>query len=133
MGSCWCFRLQLYSSEIIGVYEVTLLAGKSKDLDKKYNSYEVSLSTFFNTSPSWSAETWTGFSKTYNFRRDYLAFYSWAGFSVNFKAAEILELGTSFDAFIEGNPDNKIEEITYNARPYFSLTPVNDLNLTFIC
>ncbi len=108
---------------------LTLLTGKSKDLDKKYNSYEVSLSTFFNTSPFWSAETWTGVSKTYNFLRDYLAFYSWAGFSVNFKAAEILELGTSFDAWIEGNPDNKIEDITYNARPYFSLTPVNDLNL----
>jgi len=108
---------------------LTLLTGKSKDLDKKYDSHEVSLSTFFNTSPSWSAETWTGYSKTYNFFRDYLAFYSWAGFSVNFKAAEILELGTSFDAWIEGNPNNKIEDITYNARPYFSLTPVNDLNL----
>ncbi len=110
-------------------YEISFLAGKSKELDKKFNSYEISLSTFINTSPSWSLDTWTGYSKTYNFYRDYLAFYSWAGFSVNFKAAKILELGTSFDAFIEGNPDNKIEEITYNARPYFSLTPVNDLNL----
>ena len=30
--------------------------------------------------------------------------------------------------FIEGNPEGNIEEITYNARPYFSLTPVNNLN-----
>ncbi len=100
-------------------YEITFVAGKSKDLDKKFNSYEISLSTFINTSPSWSGDFWTGYSNTYNFLRDYLAFYSWAGFSVNFKAAEILRLGTSFDAYIEGNPDNKIEEITYNARPFF--------------
>ena len=110
-------------------YEISFVAGKSKELDKKFNSYEISLSSFINTSPTWSVDTWTGYSKTYNFLRDYLAFYSWAGFSVNFKAAEILELGTSFDAWIEGNPDNKIEDITYNARPYFSLTPINDLNI----
>ncbi|MCK7522944.1 MAG: hypothetical protein MZV64_37340 [Ignavibacteriales bacterium] len=110
-------------------YEISFIAGKSKELDKKFNSYEVSLSTNINSSPNWSANTWTGYSKTYNFFRDYLAFYSWAGFSFNFKAAEILRVGTTFDAFIEGNSDSKIEEVTYNARPYFSLTPVNDLNL----
>ncbi len=110
-------------------YEISFVGGKSKELDKKFDSYEVSLSTNINTSPNWSANTWTGYSKTYNFFRDYLAFYSWAGFSFNFKAAEILRIGTTFDAWIEGNPDNKIEDVTYNARPYFSLTPVNDLNL----
>ena len=31
--------------------------------------------------------------------------------------------------FVEGNPDNQIQDITYNARPYISLTPINDLNL----
>lgn len=110
-------------------YEISFVAGKSKDLDKKFNSYEISLSTFLNTSPTWHGDTWMGYSKTYNFLRDFLAFYSWAGFSFEVKTAKILELGTSFDAWIEGNPDNKIEEITYNARPYFSLTPVNDLNI----
>jgi hypothetical protein len=110
-------------------YEISFVAGKSKELDKKFNSYEISLSTNINTSPNWSANTWTGYSKTYNFFRDYLAFYSWAGFSFNFKASEILRVGTTFDAFIEGNPNNKIEDVTLNARPYFSLTPVNDLNL----
>ncbi len=45
---------------------------------------------------------------------------------VNF--INILELGTSYDMFIEGNPAGKIEDITYNARPYFSITPVNNLN-----
>lgn len=110
-------------------YEIVFVSGKSKELDKKFNSYEISLGTSINTSPTWSLDTWTGYSKTYNFLRDYLAFYSWAGFSFSFKAAEILRLGTSFDAWIEGNPYNKIEEITYNARPYFSLTPVNDLNI----
>lgn len=110
-------------------YEITFVAGKSKELDKKFNSYEISLSTDINISPNWSGSTWTGYSRTYNFLRDYLAFYSWAGFSFNLRALNILRLGTSFDAWIEGNPDNKIEEITYNARPYVSLTPINDINL----
>lgn len=110
-------------------YEISFVAGKSKELDKKFNSYEVSLSTNINTSPNWSASTWTGFSKTYNFFRDYLAFYAWAGFSFEIKATKVLELGTSFDSWFEGNPDNKIEDVTLNARPYFSLTPVNDLNI----
>lgn len=38
-------------------------------------------------------------------------------------------LGASLNASVEGNPRNKIEDITWNARPYFSLTPVNDLNV----
>ena len=41
----------------------------------------------------------------------------------------ILKLGTSLDVFIEGNPDGDIEDVTYNARPFFSLTPINDLNV----
>lgn len=109
-------------------YEISFVAGKAKELDKKFNSYEISLSTNINISPIWSANTWTGYSRTYNFSRDYLAFYSWAGFSSSIRALNVLRVGTSFDLWIEGNPDNKIEEITYNARPYFSLTPINDLN-----
>jgi len=31
--------------------------------------------------------------------------------------------------FIEGNPGGLVEDITYNARPYCSVTPVNDLNI----
>lgn len=32
--------------------------------------------------------------------------------------------------YVEGDPHGDIEEITYNARPFFSLTPINDLNVT---
>jgi len=31
--------------------------------------------------------------------------------------------------FIEGNPEGSIADITYNARPFISLKPVNDLNI----
>jgi hypothetical protein len=48
---------------------------------------------------------------------------------VEWKPINILEVGSSYEMFIEGNPDNKIEDITYNARPFFSLTPFNNLNL----
>ena len=31
--------------------------------------------------------------------------------------------------WVEGNPSGGVENITYDARPYFSVTPVNNLNL----
>ncbi len=110
-------------------FELNLDAGKSKDFDVKYTSYNVSLSSWFNTSPDWHANLNGGYSKTYNFSREYLAFYSWLGSFINWQAMDILELGTSLNIWIEGNPDGDVEDITYNTRPYFSVTPINDLNL----
>jgi hypothetical protein len=110
-------------------FEINFNMGKSKDEDKKFDSYEISLSSWFNTSPNYSANLWGGYSKTYNFSRDYLAFYSWLGSEFNFKATDILDIGTSFNMWVEGNPNGNIADITYNARPYFSFTPINDLNL----
>jgi hypothetical protein len=110
-------------------YEVNFDMSKSRDADVMYNSYSVNLSAWFNVSPAWNGNVWGGYQKTYNFSRDYLAFYSWAGFSVGWNALQTLNLGTSYDMFIEGNPDGNIEDITFNARPYFSLTPFNDLNV----
>jgi len=110
-------------------YEITALLGKNKDADRKYTGYEIDLSAWFNVSPSWSANYWGGFARTFNFLRDYLAFYAWSGFSVNWKALDILTLGTSYDMYVEGNPAGQIEDITYNARPSISFTPWNDINL----
>lgn len=110
-------------------YEITFSGGRSKDLDKEFTSYEVSLSSWFNPSPKWNANVWGGYSKTYNFSRDYLAFYSWMGSNFGWHVLNVLDVGTSFNVFVEGNPENKIQDITYNARPYFSLTPLNDLNI----
>jgi hypothetical protein len=31
--------------------------------------------------------------------------------------------------FVEGNPSNKIEDITFTSRPFISLTPINNFNL----
>lgn len=109
-------------------YEINTNYGKSKDEGILYNSYNVSLSSWFDISQKWNGNFWSGYERSYNFDRDFLAFYSWLGFSVEWKALDILEVGTSYDMFIEGNPDGNVEEITYNARPYFSLTPVNNLN-----
>lgn len=109
-------------------YEINTNYGKSKDEGINYNSYNVSLSSWFDVSQKWNGNLWGGYERSYNFDREYLAFYSWFGFSAEWKALDILEIGTSYDMFIEGNPEGKIEEITYNARPFFSLTPVNNLN-----
>ena len=110
-------------------FEFNFDAGKSKDEGIEYNSYGVNFSSWTHSSPKWSGNLNGGYSRTYNFSREFLAYYSWFGFRFNWKAVNILEVGTSFNMWIEGNPDNEIEEITYNARPYFSLTPINDLNL----
>jgi hypothetical protein len=110
-------------------YEINMNLGTSRDSDVEYTYYSVNLSSWFNMSPSWNGNVWGGYQKTFNFSRDYLAVYSWLGTSVRWHALQTLNIGTSYNMFIEGNPDGNIEDITYNARPYFSLTPFNDLNL----
>ena len=110
-------------------FEINVDGGKAKDLDVKYSSFSANLSSWFNPSPRFHGNLWGGYSRTYNFSREYLAFYSWAGTSLNWKVLPYLDIGTSYDMYIEGNPDGNIEDVTYNARPYFSVTPVNDLNI----
>jgi hypothetical protein len=109
-------------------FEVNASLGKSKDLKVKYDSYQLTYSSWFSINPKWNANIWGGYTKTYNFSRDYLAFYSWAGGSFSLKASDIIRLGTSLNMWIEGNPSGNVEDITYNARPWISITPVNDLN-----
>lgn len=109
-------------------YEVNFQATNSKDLDRKYTLAQINFSTWFNINPKWNANVYGGYNRSYNFSRDYLAFYSWLGAEASWKVADILQIGTSYDMWLEGNPNNNIEEITYNARPWFSFTPINDLN-----
>ncbi|HKI79077.1 MAG TPA: DUF5916 domain-containing protein [Ignavibacteriaceae bacterium] len=110
-------------------YEISYSYGKSRDLGITYDSYELNLSSYFNVSPRWNGNLYGGYSKTYNFARNYLASYSWGGIYFNYKLLNTLEVGSSYDMFIEGKPGGGIEAITYNARPYFSLTPINNMNL----
>lgn len=110
-------------------YEITVSAGKSKDLSKEFDSQSLTLSSWFHTNPIWNGNLYGGYEKTYNFSRNYLAFYSWWGMEFSYKISNILTAGTSLNAFIEGNPDGDIEDITYNSRPYFSITPINNLNV----
>jgi hypothetical protein len=110
-------------------FELNLSAGKSRDEGVQYNSYETSLSSWFNVSPAWNANAWGGYSRTYNFSREYLAFYSYGGFSVGWTPATYLQVGTSYDMYIEGNPEGGVEDITYNARPFVSISPVNHVKI----
>ncbi len=109
--------------------EIDVQVGKSKDQGIKYNSYEIDYSTWFNINPNWDANFYGGYSKTYNFNRDYLAFYTWHGINFDWNALDILRLGTSYNMWIEGNPSGGVEDIVFDMRPYFSFTPVNNLNL----
>jgi hypothetical protein len=110
-------------------YEINLTYGKSKEVDLLFNSYSANLSTWINISPDWNVNVYTGQSQSYNFTRDYVAPYSWIGGRVSWKTFDILEIGSSFDTYFEGNPSGKIENTTFNSRPYFSLTPINYLNI----
>jgi hypothetical protein len=109
-------------------FEINVSGGPTRDQEKEFNSFEASFSSWFNTSPRWHLNAYGGYSKTYNFSRDYLAFFSWLGSDVEWNTTSFLELGTTLNGFIEGNPSDAIEDITYNARPFLSVTPVNDLN-----
>ncbi len=110
-------------------YEINMTLGKSKDQKKIFTSYQATLNSWYSISPKWNGNLYGGYEKTYNFLREYLAFYTWLGAEIDWKALDILNLGSSYDMYIEGNPAGNIEDITYNARPYFSITPINNLNL----
>jgi Domain of unknown function (DUF5916) len=110
-------------------FEITLIGGKSKDEGIKYNSYEIDYNGSFNMSPKWSADFYGTYAKTYNYNRDYIAFYTSFGSDFQWNTNNILQLGTSYNMYVEGNPAGNVEDITYDARPYFSLTPVNNVNV----
>jgi len=124
----WLFGFNMQLRDNWG-YELNLSFSKSKDEGIEYNSYEATFSSWYNISPKWDGNLYGGYTRTYNFSREFLAYYSWIGAYINWRAFDFLELGTSYDMFIEGNPEGNIADITYNARPFISLKPVNDLNI----
>ena len=101
---------------------------KTKDVGYIYDSYELNFSSWYNINPKWNANLYGGYSKTYNFARGFVGPYNWVGFYISWKALNELEVGTSYDMYIEQKPDRSLQAITYNARPYFSFTPVNNMN-----
>ena len=110
-------------------FEINLDLGDAKEEDIRFTSYSGNFSTWFNTNPKLQGNVWGGYQRTYNFSREYLAFYSWLGSELNYQLCSTLKIGSSLNMFIEGNPQGNIEDITYNARPYFSITPVNNMNI----
>ncbi|OQX84048.1 hydrolase [candidate division KSB1 bacterium 4484_87] len=109
--------------------EMTFVIANSKDENIRYQFYQANANSWFNISPDWFANFYVNFSKTYNFSRDYLAFYASGGGFFRWNVIEQLQVGTSVNFFVEGNKDNEIEEVTFNSRPFLSLTPVNNLNV----
>lgn len=109
-------------------FEINLTSGRVREKEKDFTSYELSFSSWFHTNPKWEANLWGGFSRTYNFDRDWLAFYSWTGLWIGWHATESLYFNLDGGQWIEGNPDGGIEDITWNARPSLTVTPVNDLS-----
>lgn len=110
-------------------WEIDADYGPAKDNGVNYTYGEIDWSTWFNVSAAWSADFYGTWAKTYNFDRDYVAYYTSVGFDFDWRATTTLDFGTSGNAYIEQKPDNSLQDITYNARPYFSVTPVNDLNV----
>lgn len=110
-------------------FEINMIMGQSKDIGTEYGSYEASISSWFMPSPDFSGNIWGGYSRTYNFRRNYLAYYGWTGADLNFQVTKTMQAGTSLSGNFEFRPDRSVEDIVLNARPYFSMTPVNDLNV----
>ncbi len=110
-------------------FEIDMIAGRSKDSGIQYDSYEIDPNIWISQA-KWNANFWGSYSKTYNFYRNYLGTYGAFGGQFSWKALNVLQAGTSFNIWIEGKPDGNIEDITYNARPFFTLTPINDMSVT---
>lgn len=110
-------------------FEIGINAGKSKDNDITYSSREFNFSSWFHMSTAWEGNLYGGYSKTYNFDRDYLATYMWLGKYIEYKLSKNLTLGNDYNMWVEHKPDGSVEDITYNARPYISVIPVNNLTM----
>jgi hypothetical protein len=110
-------------------YEINLSVADAKDEGVRYTYYDASLSSWMHISPKWYAKLYTRYARNYNFDRDYLAFDSRLSGQIGWYPLKTLQIGTSAGIFWEGNPAGAIEDITYNARPFFSVTPMNNLNL----
>ena len=110
-------------------FEITFVGGRSKDLNIAYSSRSLSLSSWFNTTPKWNFNAWGEVARTYNFDRHWLATYASIGTSINWKALNTMSIGTSGNLYVEGNPRGTVEDATVNARPYVSLTPMNNVNI----
>jgi hypothetical protein len=108
--------------------EINFSFGPVKEEQVEFTAYELSLSTWFHTSPVWEGNIWGGWSRTYNFDRDWLAYYSWIGGWFGWHASTTMYFDIDIGQWIEGNPDGGIEDITWNARPSLTVTPVNDLS-----
>lgn len=125
----WAFVLGMDMSFRSNIgYEIEIDLGRSKDLNVEYDFQAYRLSGWINKA-KWSANLYGGYQRAYNFSRNYLAGFGNLGAEFSWKVFNILEIGSSYYMGIEGNPGGNVEEITYNARPYFSLTPINDLNI----
>ncbi len=110
-------------------FEIDMVAGRSKDAGIQYYSYEIDPNIWINRA-KWNANFYGSYSKTYNFYRNYLGSFGSFGGSFLWKAMNIIQVGTSFNIWIEGKPDGNIEDVTYNTRPFFTLTPINDMSAT---
>jgi len=110
-------------------FEINLIGGKARDNDVQYPMSEFVLNTSFNISPKWSLSMNTDILRAYNFAREYAAYLAmWQG-EFDWHALDAVTLGADLGSFVEFNPQNTIEEITYNWRPFVSVTPVNNLNV----
>lgn len=109
--------------------EVNWTWGRARDNGVAYTSWEATFSSWFHTHPRWYGNVWGGYSRTYNFRRNWLSFYSWAGLSFDWDATDNVALGMEGNVFIEGDPDLRVEDVTVATRPSFTITPVNNVSV----
>ncbi|MFZ5518661.1 MAG: DUF5916 domain-containing protein [Candidatus Zhuqueibacterota bacterium] len=110
-------------------FEISLDGGDAKDGGVRFSSYTVNFNSWSNVNPKLNAFLGGGYSRTYNFSRGYLASYSWSSLELNYLIFNSLQIGSIVNMFIEYNPDRAVEDITLNARPHLSVTPINNLNV----
>lgn len=110
-------------------YEIDVISGLARDNGVKYDYFEISLGSWYNISPSWGGNLQLGYVHGYNYTREYLASNGYVAGEFSWRALPVMQVGTSFGIYPEGNPEGALEEITYNARPFLSVTPFNNLNV----
>jgi hypothetical protein len=109
--------------------EINLSYGRSKDGGREYTAYEANFYTWFNIHPRWNANVWGGYSRGWNFARNWLGYYRWAGVSFSCKPTASVSIGMDVNSHFEGDPDNAIVDVIVNSRPGCTIVPVNDVSI----
>ncbi len=103
---------------------------KACEGELRYNSASLNFSMWSDWSKRLSGNLWTWWGRSYNYRRDYLAWSGMIGSFLRMRWSPRLNTSARISSWIELTPEGSTEEITTSIRPRVTYSLRKDLFLT---